>query len=252
MNHCAQCGAEITGRFCSACGAAASEPVTVPPWVVTSAPTALATQPTSVRTTRPAQAPLLWHRNGNLALGLGVAALGSTIAWLAGLPLPSVGGMGALVVGIIGWRARNTSTSTTGWWGVACAALALVLTVVGLSGAIKQFTAPPAAAPVAPTARYVAVDVSFDANKCTGKPRCFASVIVRNDGTVGGYAVANLAILGSANLPLGACTTAIPWTGPGVATPIGCFLVWQHPVIGQSFANFSSVQPGVVVTFQYG
>ena len=32
MKTCAQCGAEVTGRFCSSCGAATSEPVTVPTW----------------------------------------------------------------------------------------------------------------------------------------------------------------------------------------------------------------------------
>ena len=234
---CAQCGAEVTGRFCSACGAATSEPVTVPAWAPTpaptaptSTPTALATQPTSearLSTTLPAQTSLRWHRNGYLALGLGVAALGSTILWLVGLPLPPVGGLGALVVGIIGFRARNTSTSSTGWWGAACAAVALMLTVVGIVGST------PGATPAAPdttvgtySSEYFVL-VSTDPASVCYKGNCPMSGTFRNDGGESGspeFAYFNFNVTTPAGLitTIAACHVQIPIVPTGLTSTAAC------------------------------
>jgi hypothetical protein len=252
MKTCAQCGAEVTGRFCSSCGAATSEPVTVPTWAPTPVPTPLATK-----------APLRWHplawtRNGYIGLGLGVAALGGTILWLVGLlAIPPLGGVGALLVGIIGFRARNTRTSTAGWWGVACAALALALTVGGLSGAIKQLTTP---VPEVSKAHFVAVDVSFDANtQCPRGPSCLVTVTVRNDGSDPGLGTAQLSVNdgGPGNVEenfRGLCAADIPWTDPGSTTSVSCSFVWGKFSKGYVWhddpAARVDVKPGVFVWFE--
>ncbi len=246
MKTCAQCGAEVTGRFCSSCGAATSEPVTVPTWAPTPVPTPLATK------ARRRWRPLAWTRNGYIGLGFGVLGLGGQILWLVGLlAAPALGGGGMLMVGIIGFRARNTKTATAGWWGVACAAVALILTVVGLSGAIKQSAAKPPAAP--PVARFVAVDVSFDFNiQCHLKPHCLVMATVRNEGTAIGNGSALLAIRGhpSYSSYRAQCIAVIPWTSPGDTSLVECILVWRTPRIGENFYEFEYAQPGVLVIFQ--
>jgi hypothetical protein len=139
-----------------------------------------------------------------------------------------------VLVGIIGFRARKTSTSTAGWWGVACAALALALTVAGYSGA---FT---------PTPNFAIEDFSFDATTCphslpSDSYGCVLSVTVKNMGNASDSLRASLDLysqkdgtptFGERGNPLAECIGSSEVLSPGETGPISCFAVWRPGSVG--------------------
>jgi hypothetical protein len=261
VRYCTQCGAAVTGhgRFCAVCGSQIAPAVesalrqvdeTPSP---SRAPTAVQTQTYEQRKDRDgphdpppphppppphgppetiaASAPLAWHRNGNLALGFGVAALATSILWFVGLPLPTIGGVGALGVVILGWRARNTTTRRNGLLAIACAPVALTLSVLGIAIASSQggtTTSPSSSAHfevvnaqlVGPP--FTTLPDGVVVAVCSPTTGCRFGGTLRNTSSVRGTASATFILLGYLHAAATQCSVVVPATEPGSTVEVGC------------------------------
>jgi hypothetical protein len=211
---CAHCGAKfvIDARFCSACGTA-------------TAPNPGPQLPQNSQAEAAKQLP--WHRNGNFALGIGFVGLMSSALSLAGLPFPSVGGVGAVGVMILGWRARNGPTRSQGRWAIASAVLGLILALSGILIANRAMPQSQTSGSLSPNFVLVG-DAQFDRRVCTDR-QCPASAIFRNAGKESGGGVAKFHLQGSgatvgSQLTNFECNAIIPVTPPGGFSQAGCVL----------------------------
>jgi len=212
--YCPQCGSQITGRFCSACGA----------------PTFADPSPASNQLATPTRVP--WHRNGNAALGLALAPLSSTILWSVGVPIPLVSGWLAVAGAILGWRARGTASKRQGSWAVVVAIATIALVITG-----------PDLGRAAPAAHIVG-SAEFQIERAGLDGQCSYTCPMRavllnigsgrnevnaSSGATVVDAVFNAFDDGSPRILVATCTIRVPPTDPGATVSVGCIGQVIHP-----------------------